>query len=38
MLSEDFDSMFDHKYSVLETLGEGAHALVKKVVSKLNSE
>ncbi len=38
LLQEDFDNFFDSQYHTLDTLGEGAHAIVKKVISRRNPD
>ena len=38
IVSEVFENMFDNKYKVVDILGEGANAVVKKVISKLSPD
>lgn len=38
IVSEDFNNMFDNKYKIIDTIGEGANAVVKKVASKFNQD
>jgi hypothetical protein len=38
IVSEDFDNMFDNKYKIIDTLGEGSNAVVKRIYLKHNPD